>query len=315
VICFGDGAYGMIPPIGQSNIRMTYATGGGEQGNRASATIVELKSSVPYIDGVTNNQEAGGGAPVEPIDRVKARGPRVLRHRDRAVAAQDLEDLAAAASADVATAAAIVPIFNPYSLWLDPDTPVPTPDDVPPEAGRVGVIIVPDEPGTPRPTPSLVLLSQVQAYLQERCPPTADLWVAGPEWIQVTVTATVVVTSVEAADPAGDAARAALQGYLHPLTGGPGGQGWALGQRPHGSDLSALLEALPGVDHVGSLTVAYQPQTEDQALLPRLQTIVDRPLTQPGDAPELERDPQSWLDRALVYSGPHDITLALGQAG
>ncbi len=312
VIRFGDGAYGMIPPIGQSNVRMTYGTGGGEQGNRASATIVELKSSVPYIDGVTNSQPAEGGAPVEPIDRVKARGPRVLRHRDRAVAAQDLEDLAAAASADVATAAAIVPIFNPYSLWLVPNTLAPTPDDVPPEAGRMGVIIVPNEPDSPRPTPSLVLLSQVQAYLQERCPPTADLWVAGPEWTEVTVTATVVVTSVEAADPAGDAARTALQRYLHPLTGGPEGQGWALGQRPHGSDLSALLEAVQGVDHVGSLTVSYQPQTEDTTLLPALQRILDRPLTQPSDAPELERDPQSWLDRALVYSGPHDITVALG---
>jgi hypothetical protein len=315
VICFGDGAYGMIPPIGQSNIRMTYATGGGEQGNRASATIVEVKSSVPYIDGVTNNQPAEGGAPVEPIDRVKARGPRVLRHRDRAIAAQDLEDLAAAASADVATAAAVVPIFNPYSLWLEPGTPAPTPDDVPPEAGRMGVIIVPDEPGSPRPTPSLVLLGQVQAYLLERCPPTADLWVAGPEWIEVTVTATVVVTSVEAADPAGDAARTALQRYLHPLTGGPDGQGWALGQRPHGSALSALLAAVQGVDHVGSLTVSYQPQTGDTTLLPALQRILDRPLTQPSDAPELERDPQSWLDRALVYSGPHEVTVALGISG
>jgi hypothetical protein len=312
VISFGDGSYGMIPPIGQSNIRMTYRTGGGEQGNRATATIVELKSSVPYIDGVTNNQPAGGGSPVEPIDRVKARGPRVLRHRDRAVAAQDLEDLAAAASADVATAATIVPMFDPYSLWLAPNTPAPSPDDVPPEAGRMGVIIVPNEPDSPRPTPSLVLLSQVQAYLQERCSPTADLWVAGPEWIEVTVTATVVVTSVEAADPAGDAARTALQRYLHPLTGGPDGQGWALGQRPHGSDLSALLEAIPAVDHVGSLTVSYQPLTGDTALVPTPQTILDRPLTQPSPAPGRERDTQGWLDRALVYSGPHDITVALG---
>ena len=112
VISFGDGTYGMIPPIGQSNVRVTYRTGGGEQGNQASATVVELKSSIPYIDGVTNYQPSLGGAPSEPIDRLKARGPQVLRHRDRAVAAADLEDLAAAASADVAIAAAIVPAFQ-----------------------------------------------------------------------------------------------------------------------------------------------------------------------------------------------------------
>ncbi len=60
MIQFGDGTHGLIPPIGQNNIRMTYQAGGGEQGNQDAATIVELKSSVPYIDGVTNNQPAPG---------------------------------------------------------------------------------------------------------------------------------------------------------------------------------------------------------------------------------------------------------------
>ena len=119
----------------------------------------------------------------------------MLRHRDRAVAAQDLEDLAVAASADVARAAAIVPEFNPLQSLARPEGAGPTPDHAPADGGRMGVIVVPNEPGSARPTPSLVLLSQVQEYLQERCPPTADLWVAGPEWIAVTVTATVVATS------------------------------------------------------------------------------------------------------------------------
>jgi Baseplate J-like protein len=311
VITFGDGSFGLIPPIGANNLQLTYRTGGGEQGNRDSATIVELKSSVPYVDGVTNNEPSAGGAPTEPIEEVQARGPQALRHRDRAVAAQDLEDLALAASADVATAAAIVPIFNPYSLWLDPQAPVPTADHLAVDAGQVGVIIVPDEPGSARPTPSLVLLSQVQQYLQQRCSPTADLWVAGPEWIAVTVTATLVVSAVADADPAAEAARTALDGYLHPLTGGPDGRGWALGSRPHASDLTAVLAAVAGVDHVGSLSVTYDPQTADPENLLALQRILARPLTEPGDAPERERDLTDWLDRALVYSGPHQITVAL----
>src|SRR5581483_4361859 len=286
-------------------------SGDGEQGNLDGGSIVELKSSVPYIDGVTNNEPSQGGAPAEPIDRVQARGPKILRHRDRAVTAADLEDLAAAASADVAAAAAIVPIFNPYSLWLDPKAPVPTPDHALVDAGQMGVIIVPNEPGSARPTPSLVLLSQVQDYLRQRCPPTADLWVAGPEWIAVSVQATVVVASVEQADPAADLAQAALDGYLHPLTGGADGRGWAFGQRPHGSDLIALLAAVPGVDHVGSLAVSHEPETPDDERKLALQRILARPLTQPGDAPERERDLTAWLDRALVYSGPHLLTVAL----
>jgi len=313
VIQFGDGAYGMIPPAGQNNIRLTYRTGGGEQGNRAGAAIVELKSSVPYLDGVTNNQPSQGGAPVEPVGRVKARGPEILRHRDRAVAAQDLVDLAIAASADVAAAAAIVPTFNPLSLWVDPAKPPAAANDdhLAVDAGRMGVIVVPDEPGSPQPTPSLVLLAQVDDYLRERCPPTATLWVAGPEWITVTVTATVVVVSVADADASGDRARTALASYLHPRTGGPAGQGWAFGQWPHESDLSAVLEAVSGVDHVRSLGVDYQPQTgATQADLIRV--ILKRPLNQPSDAPQREQDQWTWIDRALVYSGPHDISVVLG---
>lgn len=311
VIQFGDGTHGLLPPIGQSNIRMTYQAGGGEQGNQDTATIVELKSSVPYIDGVTNNQPAQGGAPSEPIARLQGRGPRMLRHRDRAVAAADLEDLALAASADVATAAAIVPIFNPYSLWLDPLAPVPTPDHAAVEAGQMGVIIVPAEPGSVRPTPSLVLLRQVQDYLRARCSPTADLWVAGPEWIAVTVQATVVVTSVEVADQAGDQARSTVQGYLHPLTGGPAGQGWPLGSRPHASELSALLEGLSGVDHVRSLTVSCEPETADPELKLELEAILQRPMTDPSDQPEREQVQQSWLARALIYCQPPAISVAL----
>lgn len=310
-IRFGDGTSGLIPPIGQNNIRLTYRSGGGEQGNLPSATIVELKSGVPYIDGVTNNGPSQGGAPVEPIERVHARGPRVLRHRDRAVTAQDLEDLAAAASADVAAATAVVPIFNPYSLWLDPNAPAPGPDHAQVAAGQMGVIIVPDEPASPRPTPSLVLLSQVGDYLRERCPATASLWVAGPEWIAVGVQATVAVTSVVAADAVADQARTTLQDYLHPLTGGPGGQGWPFGQWPRGSELSALLEALDDVDHVHTLTVAYQPQTADAQRALALQRILVRALTDPPGPPELESDLYSWLARALIYSGTHDVRVQL----
>jgi hypothetical protein len=310
VVRFGDGTYGMIPPIGQNNVRLSYRAGGGEQGNRASATIVGLKSAIPYIDGVINNQPSQGGAPVEPIDRVKARGPKALRHRDRAIAAQDLVDLAFAASAEVAAATAIMPAFNPYSLWVDPSAPVPATDHRPAGAGRMGVIVVPGEPGSPQPTPSLVLLAQVSDYLRERCPPTATLWVAGPEWITVRVTATVVVISVADADKAEGRAGTALARYLHPLTGGPDGRGWPFGQWPHESDLSAVLEAVDGVDHVRSLTVSYHPQADEAQA--QLRDILTRPLTHPSDAPSREQDQRSWLDRALVCSGPHDISVLLG---
>ena len=77
------------------------------------------------------------------------------------------------------------------------------------------------------------LLRQVRAHLQARCPATTDVWVAGPEWIKVTVSVTVVPRSFADADGVGSRVRAALERFLHPLTGGPDGQGWAFGRKPH----------------------------------------------------------------------------------
>lgn len=307
-IRFGDGRHGMVPPVGQNNIRATYKTGGGEQGNRPAASIVQLTSGVPYVDSVTNHEPSQGGAPREPLDRLRARGPRALRHGDRAVTAQDLEDLAFAASTDVARAAAVAPQFDPSNLWLDPARGV-TDDHRAAEAGRMGVIVVPHSDAA-RPTPSLGLLGEVQDYLAARCPPTADLWVAGPEWVGVTVTATVVPASLELADAAGIRAREALQRFLHPLTGGPHGQGWAFGRKPHRSDLFALLEGVDGVDHVQSLTVTHAPETQDANRLLALGRMLDQSLAAASGQPPAP-DLQRWLDRALVYSGDHRITVAL----
>jgi predicted phage baseplate assembly protein len=290
-------------------VRISYRAGGGAAGNRPPGTIVELRSAIPYIDGVTNHEPAEGGAPREPIDRLRARAPQALRHRDRAVTAQDLEDLALAASTAVARATAVTPRFDPTNLWLDPEAPVLTGAHHEVQAGRAGVIVVPTGDAA-RPTPGMGLLRQVQAFLRERCPPAADVWIAGPEWVRVTVTATIVPTSLEAGDAVGLAVEEALERFLHPLTGGSPGRGWAFGRKPHRSDLFALIEGLAGVDHLASLDVAHEPETRDENLRLALHRALDQSLAEAHDQPpaaELRR----WLDRSLVYSGRHEITVAL----
>jgi hypothetical protein len=306
---FGNGVQGLVPPSGQNNVRIGYRTGGGEQGNRAAGTIVQLTSGVPYVDAVTNPEPSQGGSPREPIDRLRARGPLGLRHRDRAVTAQDLADLAYGASASVARVAAVAPTFDPFNLWLDPDGNPPGERHRAADAGRMGVIVVPAGDDA-RPTPTLSLLDEVRAFLEARCPATADLWVAGPEWVRVTVTATVVPTSFEAADAVGVDVRRAVERFLHPLTGGPAGEGWAFGRKPHRSDLFALVEGLPGVDHVASLTVEHQAETADVNRKRGLERALAMPIAEASRepaAPDLRR----WLARALVYSGDHRITVSL----
>ncbi|PSB45056.1 baseplate protein J [filamentous cyanobacterium Phorm 6] len=276
---FGDGQYGMVPPQGRNNIRLwQYQTGGGTRGNLAANTVVQLKTTVPYIEKVTNLEAAGGGTEQESIDQVKERGPKFLRHRDRAVTIQDFEDLAYEASPeDVARAKAIAPTFkqksqeqkdNPFdpldpNLWLDRKTPnldnhnKAKADN----AGQIRILIVP-RTTAPQPVPSLGLIDRVKAYMRERCDPSVDLQVTGPEWQAVSVTAEVVPKSLETADAVRTAVVEQLEKFLHPLTGGKKGQGWALGRLPQQSDLYAVIQSIQGVDHVRSLKVEPDPETK-----------------------------------------------------
>src|SRR5262249_51447967 len=162
-----------------------------------------LKRAVPYVAGARNEEPSGGGADAETVEAARVRGPRTLRHRDRAVAAVDFEDLAMQASAEGARVRA-----------TGPGTAV--------DGGPVGPRVLPGG-GEARPTPSLQLIDLLRGYLGGRLSPTVDLVVIGPEWQTVTVTAEVVPTAPEATDTVRTAALARLAAYLHPVSGGPDG--------------------------------------------------------------------------------------------
>lgn len=126
------------------------------------------------------------------------------------------------------------------------------------QGGQVELVIVPRSAG-PQPTPNLTLLARVKDYILARSTPTLALQVTEPEWVQVTVDAEVVPVSLEAAETLRATAVAALERFLHPLTGGWDGRGWPFGRRPHLSDLYTLLESVPGVHHVRALAVVNRP--------------------------------------------------------
>jgi predicted phage baseplate assembly protein len=239
-IRFGDGRRGLVPPQGRANVRASYRTGGGASGNgRPVGSINQLKRAVPYVAGARNEEPSGGGADRESLEAARLRGPRTLRHRDRAVAAVDFEDLALQASAEVARVRATGPRGAA-------------------DGGRVALRVLPRGVEA-RPTPSLALLSLLRDYLGRRLSPTVELELLGPEWQTVTVTAQVVPATPEATDAVRTAALARLTAYLHPVGGGPEGAGWDFGRSPEESDFYSLLEAVPGVDHVRRLVVGKVP--------------------------------------------------------
>jgi hypothetical protein len=259
---FGDGRRGMAPPQGRGNVRATlYTTGGGEIGNRPAGAITQLKTAVPSVAAVVNVAAATGGADAEPLEAVRDRGPRLLRHGNRAVTIGDVEDLARDASPAVARVLG-VPATNSS------------------DAGSVGVVVVPSS-GARQPLPSIELLERVRVYVEQRLPLNARVWVAGPGWARIDVTAEVVAISPEQAGDVSTAIYDTLERFLHPLTGGPQGGSWAFGRSPRRSDVLAVIEEIPGVDHVRGLAVATTQTSREPS---------------PG--------------ATLVYSGDHRIAMA-----
>jgi hypothetical protein len=274
-IQFGDGLNGLIPPLAKSNIRMAYyQTGGGIAGNKPAGTIVQLKTTVPYVNKVTNYEAAAGGTDAETRESLIERVPRRIRHHDRAVTLEDYEDIAREASAEVARAKCLS-LRNLAANPLD-ETKMP---------GTVSIIIVPKSTDA-KPKPTLELIGRVRDYLEARIDPTVNIVVVGCLYVEVNITTTLVLTSLENGSTVEQAVGQKLASFLHPLTGGFDGTGWDFGRKPYKSDFYRLLEGVPGVDHVHSLEIADQEE-------------------KPG---------VKQTNRFLVYSGKHDINLTFTKA-
>ena len=274
-IQFGDGLNGLIPPLA-GNLRLaSYQTGGGIAGNKPANTIVQLKTTVPYVDKVTNTVAATGGAEAETLDSLRDRTPRTIRHGGRAVSLEDYADLAMLASPEVARVKC-VPLRNLIDDPLDTKPPLP---------GEVSVIIVPRS-NKAKPLPSWELIRHVQSFLVAHQMPTANLSVVGPLYISVNVTTEIALTALAGASAVEQAVEQKLASFLHPLTGGLDAAGWDFGREPYKSDFYALIEAIPGVDHINLLDV---DDTEDQ----------------PG---------AKQTGRFLVYSGRHTIRLTFEES-
>jgi Baseplate J-like protein len=277
-IRFGNGISSKIPPIGTGNIRMTsYLTGGGSRGNCPAGSIVQLKTTIPYVDSVTNPIAAAAGADAETIKSLIDRAPSQIRHGGRAVTLEDYADLAIEASPEVARAQCF-PLLNLKHQPFDVQNTIDRPPQAP---GAVSVIIVPRSPD-PKPLPSIELIERVQSYLIDRSIPTATIVVVGPLYIRFDVNVEVATISLQGISEIEQNINATLDQFLHPLTGGSDNNGWAFGRTPHLSDFYALLESISGIDHIRSLNIT---------------PIEDFPTTQ-------------VTKRFLVYSGTHTITFS-----
>ena len=272
VITFGDGRNGRIPLAGVNNIiARFYRYGGGATGNVGYGTISDLQSSVTGIGTVTNYWAAEGGADEESVDDAKARAPKELKARDRAVTTQDYEFLAMETPGVRVRRAHAMPLYHPDF----PDVEVP---------GVITVMVIP-ETDAPNPMPTEATMRAVCEYLSERRLLTAEVYVAPPKYRLVSIEAVVVAKPT--ADPATVKAAidTALSDYLDPLVGGADGQGWPLGGAVLYSEIFRTVLSVDGVMIVETVRISVDGE-------------------QFGDC-ENATIPKDYL----VYSDGHDITV------
>ncbi len=231
-IIFGDGVNGRIPPK-ESRIKLDYRFGGGEVGNISAGTAWEPLRIEDKIVEMKNERPGAGGTEAESVEAPQMRIRRDLKVPYRAVTAKDYEIIAKNTPG--------LRVARAYAVAS-------------PKKNMVTVTVVPYSP-LERPEPSREFLDAVCRHLDMHRLLTTNLSVVKPEYVRVSVEATVRLKPLNDPEAMRDRIEKALSDFLDPLKGGPDKSGWAFGRSVYRSEVYAVIEAVDGVDCVTQLVL------------------------------------------------------------
>jgi len=241
-IRFGDGLRGARPAAGR-RIRVSYEYGGGVAGNVAVGAV--NASPDPRLQGgfnVENPVPTWGGDEGETSEEGERNIPRYLRHRDRLVTAQDFKDVALRTPGVDLGRVEVLPLFHPTRSDSNP--------------GVVTLLVVPkfDAVRSRWPQPDRLFLQTVCDHLDPRRLITTEIYVRGPEYLDVYLSVGLRVREGHFRDVVIQDVRVRLEEYLSALPpGGPDAAGWPLSRRIMKKDLEAAVTRVAGVEYVQSM--------------------------------------------------------------
>jgi predicted phage baseplate assembly protein len=279
---FGSGVRGRMPPLG-ATLLAAYDTTAAAAGNVAAdrgwflstdplnAALLGADIATLAAATIANGAPAVGGADAEDVGHAAARAAAALWAHERLVdlcpsgecLTLDQLDHAAVLERPAPARATTLVDFERIALevpgtrvrraraWAELDPSYPCLD----ASGTVTLVIVPGLP-LGRPSPSAGLTRAVRRFLSRRRVLCTRLVVVAPQYLDVSVEATV------RALPSADAARVerdvldALRNFLDPLVGGPTGRGWPFGRDVYRSEVLSVVDGVAGVDHVISLALS-----------------------------------------------------------
>lgn len=256
---FGDGVNGDIPEAPASeteeNVRVvSFQTGGGASGNVSALALqglarpfrVEIDERLFDLD-VEQRAAASGGLDREALGDAEARARRDLKTQYRAVTDADLEYLALNTPGLRVARARAIPLYAP-GLKNYPQAQAPA---------SVSVVVVPYSTAL-RPFPSEGFVRTVCRHLDRHRLLTTRVYVIGPEYVGVSVRATVRLFPEFGQSETLARVQKGLDDFLRPLPpdDDTDAEGWPFGRTVYRSEVYQLIESVEGVDCVEKVTLA-----------------------------------------------------------
>jgi hypothetical protein len=244
VVRFGDGVNGATPPRsnGPNNVRwiqlrLTQGSKGNVSGINSSVPPFSLPQSLTW----NNVGPAIGGADAETLAAAELRARRDLNTPYRLVTEGDYEYVTLHTPGLRVARAHAIPLYDPS----DPSN----------RENTVTVVVVPYSTA-PQPTPSEGFLQTVCRHLDMHRLVTTKIKVIAPQYIRITVQATVALQAGARVATVQQAAIAALQRFLNPLRDGASGEGWPFGRAVYVSEIYQVLDDVAGLSCVQALSIA-----------------------------------------------------------
>lgn len=236
-IRFGDGARGARPPAG-AEIAVRFDWAAGSAGNVAAGAI-KLGPTLPPGVKVSNPRPADGGIDAESAADGEKRIPLVLRHRDRAVSAEDFDAIIRETpQADVGRVE-VLPAWHPE---LSPGLPGDQP-------GVVTCLLIPRrDPRRPDyPLPDADFIDAVCTHLAPRRLVTCEVLLRGPAYAGVWISVGIELHAGQGVAEVRERVKAALKAFLSPLPGEGRATGWPLFKAVAALELATVAARVDGV--------------------------------------------------------------------
>lgn len=261
-IKFGDGLRGKRPPAA-AKLRASYDYGVGAAGNVAAGSI-NSSPALPAGIKVANPIRTWGGTEAEQVVDGEKQIARYLQHRDRLVSAADFETITMRTPGVDIGRVEVLPAFNPELV----------PNEAGDAPGAVTLMVIPrNDPKQPdAPVADAIFLNTICRYLDPRRLVTTELYLRGPVYKPIWISAGINVVAGVATPEVREAVKRALLDFLAPIQSASGltdsltslttptyastQKGWPLAKAVTARELLAVASRVSGVLLVNDVFIA-----------------------------------------------------------